>query len=386
MNNFYYFNPTKILFGKGMIARIRPELRDVNRVLVLYGQGSIQRNGVFQQVKDALGDIFCVGFGGIEPNPEYDTCLQAIDVAHGHEIDFILAVGGGSVIDAAKFIALSYYSEEKEPWRIVTKEATAPVKVLPFGCIQTLPASGSEMNNAFVLSRRSRRSKLSFSAITLYPRFSVLDPDTTRTLSHQQTALGMVDMYVHVLEQYVTYPAQAPLQDRQAEAVLATLVEVAEPLLRHPDNYDLRSVVMWCGAQAANGMLSRGVPTDWATHVIGHELTALFDITHAQTLAIVLGGVFRHQLEQKKTKLAQYGRRIWGLSGSEESVARESIDRTEEFFERLGVLTLFSAINLDAQTVVRAVREKCAAKTFQCFGEHGNIDLDAIEAILMSRA
>ena len=385
MNNFYCYNPTKILFGKGMIARIGNEIKDVQRVMVLYGQGSIRRNGVYDQVVNALGHTPFVEFGGIECNPEYETCMAAVELAKRHGVDFILAAGGGSVIDAAKFIALACCFDGDDPWKIITGEVPAPLRALPIGSIQTLPASGSEMNNAFVLSRRSMQSKLSYSAMCLYPRFSVLDPETALTLSRTQAALGLVDIFVHVLEQYITYPVHAPLQDRQAEAILHTVAEVGPALLERLDDYDLWSSVMWCGAQAVNGTLSRGVPTDWSTHMIGHEVTALYDIPHAQTLAIVLGGVYRHQIEGKQEKLAQYGRRIWGLSGSDVSVARASIDKTEAFFEGLGVPTRFSSLELDGEAVARSVRSNLAARNFKPAGERQAVDLDSVEAILMSR-
>ena len=386
MNNFYSYNPTKILFGKGMIERIGTELRDAERIMLLYGHGSIRRNGVYDQVRAAVGDVSCVDFGGIGPNPEYETCLNAVELARREGVDFILAVGGGSVIDAAKFVALACCSDEDEPWRIVTGTAPMPAHTLPVGCIQTLPASGSEMNNAFVLSRRAEYSKMAFCNIALYPRFSVLDPETTMSLSRQQTALGIIDMTVHVLEQYITYPVFAPLQHRQAEALLSTLIQVGEPLLQRLNDYDLRSAVMWCGAQATNGMISRGVPTDWSTHTIGHELTAMLDIPHAQTLALVLGGLYRHQIEPKRAMLAQYGRRVWGLSGSEEAIAEASIDQTDAFFERLGVPTRFGALGLDARAVSDALLRHLEARDFKPIGEHRAIDLAAVKAILMSRA
>lgn len=387
MNNFYCYNPTKILFGRGMIARIGLEMQDASRVLVLHGGGSIRRNGVYYQLREVLGTIPCVEFGGIEPNPEYETCLEAVALARRHGVDFIVAAGGGSVIDAAKFVALAFHHEGDDPWRLVTRELPPPARVLPFGCIQTAPGSGSEMNAAFVLSRRSSCSKLSFQDIRLYPRFGVLDPDAMLTLSTRQLALGMVDIFVHVIEQYATFPAAAPLQDRQAEAVLKTVAETARPLLARPGDYDLRATIMWCGAQALNGLLSRGVPGDWATHAIGHELTALYGLPHAQTLAIVLGGMLRHRLAAKKEKLAQFGRRIWELAGSDEAVAAASIERTEDFFERLGVPTRFSAVGLDGEAVACAVRARFAQQSsFQNLGEHRDIDLDAVEAILRSRA
>jgi len=385
MISFYCYNPTKILFGQGMVARIGAELKGCRRVLVLHGQGSARRNGALDQAVAALGDLPCVTFGGIEPNPEYETCLAAIDLARAEGVDFVLAIGGGSVADAAKFIALAHAYAGDDPWDLLSG-APAPATVLPVGCIQTLSATGSEMNNAFVLSRRALRQKLSYSAISLYPRFSVLDPTFTLTLPAWQTALGLVDMFVHVLEQYVTYPAAAPLQDRQAEAILATVAEVAPALLAKPDDLDLRATAMWCGAQAVSGLISRGVPTDWTTHAIGHELTALYDLPHAQTLALVLGGVYRHRLVAKQQKLAQYGRRIWSLAGSDEAVAVAAIARTEAFFESLGVPTRFAAVGLSAPEVAAAVRSQFGQRPFSPLGERRDIDLDAVEAILRAQA
>lgn len=386
MNNFYCYNPTKILFGRKMIERIPAEISEFQRVLLLYGQGSIKTNGVYDQAIAALKDHDVFEFGGIEANPEYETCLQAIDHARKNGVDFILAVGGGSVIDAAKFIASAYYFEGEMPWQIITREAPPPARMLPFGCIQTLPATGSEMNNAFVLSRRQTRSKSSFFHIGLYPRFSVLDPETTYSLSAHQTALGLVDAFVHVLEQYATFPVGGKLQERQAEAILATLVEIGAPLLADPGNYALRANAMWCATQALNGLINRGLPTDWATHAIGHELTALFDLPHAQTLALVIGGVYRDQLAAKQTRLAQYGRRIWLLDGNDQDVAVQAINATESFFERLGIATRFGKLGLDAGAVAEAVCRQFSASAFQPLGEHRAIDLPAVDRILRAQA
>ncbi|HEY6898295.1 MAG TPA: iron-containing alcohol dehydrogenase [Rhodocyclaceae bacterium] len=387
MNNFYCYNPTKIIFGKDMIARMPNELNGIERILLLYGSGSIKQNGVYDQVIKALAGKTVIEFAGIEPNPEYETCRAAIRLAREKGVDFVLAVGGGSVIDAAKFIALAAHFEGDEPWQIITRAAQPPARTLPLGCVQTLPASGSEMNNAFVLSRRAQCAKLGFFHMALYPRFSILDPQATFTLSKQQTALGMVDMFVHVLEQYITYPSASPLQARQAEAILAAVAETAEPLLNDLNNYDLRATIMWCGTQAVNGLINRGVPTDWATHAIGHELTALYDLPHAQTLALVLGGTYRHQLANKQACLAQYGRRVWQLTGSDEQVAAAAIAATEAFFERLGVATRLSAVGLKGEEVAEAVCAKfAAAGNFQNLGERQAIDLDAVGEILRMQA
>jgi len=386
VNNFYCYNPTKILFGKKMIERMPAEVADASRILLIYGQGSIKTNGVYDQVRTALAGKQVFEFGGIEANPEYETCLQAIKLARENQVDFILAVGGGSVIDAAKFIALAVHFDGDEPWQILTREAAVPGQILPVGCVLTLPATGSEMNNAFVLSRRQIKSKLAFFHITLYPRFSILDPEATYSLSPRQTALGLVDIFVHVLEQYATYAVAAPLQERQAEAILSTVVEIAEPLLADPTNYDLRASAMWCAAQALNGLINRGLPTDWATHGIGHELTALFDLPHAQTLALVLGGVYRDQLANKQARLAQYGRRVWQLSGDDAEVAAKSIEATEAFFERIGIATRFGRVGLDAGMVAGAVCEQLAKGDFQNLGEHRNIDLPAVDRIIRAQA
>ena len=386
MNNFYCYNPTKILFGKKMIERMPAELAGASRILLVYGQGSIKANGIYDQVTAALAGKQVCEFGGIEANPEYETCLQAIKLARESQVDFILAVGGGSVIDAAKFIALAAHFDGAEPWQMLTREADVPGEILPVGCILTLPATSSEMNNAFVLSRRQIKSKLAFFHIALYPRFSILDPEATYSLSPRQTALGLVDMFVHVLEQYATYSVAAPLQERQAEAILSTVVEIAEPLLADPHNYDLRASAMWCAAQALNSTINRGLPTDWATHGIGHELTALFDLPHAQTLTLVLGGVYRDQLANKQARLAQYGRRVWQLAGDDAEVAAKSIDVTEAFFERLGIATRFGKIGLDAGMVAEAVCGQFARSAFQNLGEHRNIDIPAVDRIIRAQA
>lgn len=386
MNNFWCYNPTKIIFGKGMISRIGNEIPDASRVLLMCGRESVRRNGVFDQLESVLAGRVVAEFSGVEPNPEYETCLAAIRLARESEADFVVAAGGGSVIDAAKFVSLALHHEGDEPWRLLTGEAQPPSRVVPLGCIQTLPASGSEMNNALVLSRRALGRKLSFSHIGLYPRFSVLDPEVMRSLTPDQMALGIVDMFVHVLEQYVTYPAGGYLQDRQAEALLLTIVESARIAIANPDDYDRRAAIMWCGAQAANGLISRGVPVDWATHAIGHELTAAFDLSHAQTLAVLLGGVYRAELSRKWEKLAQLGRRVFNLSGLDSEVAKRSIDCIDDFFESLGVRTRLESLGLDAMVVSDRIVERWQDAGFLNLGEHKTIDLDAVRQIVLSRA
>ena len=387
MNNFYFYNPTKVLFGREMLPGMNKEMSGYKKILFLYGRGSIKKNGVYEKVLKVLEDnnFKYAEFGDVEPNPDYATCMKAVEFARQNGVDFILAAGGGSVMDAAKFIAISYYCEGLDPWLVVTQKTAPPPKALPVGCVVTAPGTGSQTNGALVLSRREVKQKAAFSHISLYPKFSVLEPDFTFSLPPHQTALGIVDTTVHVLEQYVTYPTYSPLQDRQAEAILSTLIEAGKPVLERPDDYDLRSTIMWCSSQALNGVLSRGTVCDWATHEIGHLLTAIWDIPHAQTLAIVLGGVYRSQFDHKLTKLAQYGRRVWGLNGSDVEAAKESIDRTESFFEGLGIKTRLSSLGLDAADVVREVRHYLETVDFKNLGEHKNIDAGTVCEILAQR-
>lgn len=383
MIDFYYYNPTKIIFGRKSIEKISKEIPKESRVLFVYGKGSIKKNGVYEQVISALGKRNVHEFSGIDANPEYETCLELIEEISRHRIDFLLAVGGGSVIDATKFASLGVHSTQP-PWNFMTGASAAPQNALPIGCVQTIPGTGSEMNNAFVISRKDTNEKLTGTSFFTYPRFSALDPETTYSLPEKQTANGIVDMFVHVLEQYITYPTGAILQERQAEALLLSIKQLGEQILKTPEDYNLRANIMWCAVHAANGTLSRGVPTDWATHNIGHVLTALYSMDHARTLAIILGGVWRALIDEKKDKLAQYGRRIWGLKGDTDAVALKSIEKTESFFTLMGLDTRFSDYDLDAQEVsdrVCAVFEKSA----MTLGEHKNIDIKKIHEIILSR-
>lgn len=292
MNNFTYCNPVKIVFGKGTIAGLPELLPADGTVLLLYGGGSIKRNGVYDQVTRALHGKSWMEFGGIEPNPLHETCRQAITLARKERIGFLLAVGGGSVLDATKYIAAGC-KYDGDPWDILSKGAEVK-SALPLGCVLTLPATGSEMNDAAVISRASTREKLCFISPKVMPQFSILDPETTFSLPRRQTVNGIVDAYVHVTEQYVASPCNAPLQDRQAEAVLLTLVEEAPKILVKPSDYDVRANLMWAATNALNGLIGCGVPQDWATHMIGHELTAFYGIDHAPSLAVVLPSLWRH--------------------------------------------------------------------------------------------
>ena len=386
MQNFSYFNPTRILFGKGQIASIAGHIPAGSKVLVTYGGGSIFKNGIYLQVVTALKDFECIEFGGIEPNPRYETLMQAVEIARREGVDFILAVGGGSVADGSKFIAAAAKFGGADPWDLLAKHA--PVKAaLPLGVVLTLPATGSESNTFAVISRDSTGEKLGFGSEHCYPAFAVLDPEATFSLPVRQVANGIVDAFVHTMEQYMTYPANAPLQDRFAEGILHTLIEQGPLALTRPDDYEVRANVMWSATMALNGLIGCGVPQDWATHMIGHEITAEFGLDHAQTLAVVLPGVLRSQREVKRGKLLQYAERIWGLSGGDEEARIDAaIDRTEAFFESLGVKTRLSGYGVEGTEAAPVkISTRLRSHGFAQLGEHGRITPEVVESILAER-
>lgn len=282
MQNFTFQNPTKILFGKGQIAHIDQEIPAGAKVLLTYGGGSIKRNGVYDQVKQALNGRPVLEFGDIEPNPRLETLLRAVEQVRAANVEFLLAVGGGSVLDGTKFIAAASCFAG-DPWDIVARGAAVDHAV-PLGAVLTLPATGSEMNPFAVITKWATREKLPFSSPLVYPRFSVLDPETSFTLPPRQISNGIVDAFVHTMEQYMTYPAAAPLQDRMAESILRTLIEEGPKTLANPGDYESRANVMWCATMALNGLIAVGVPQDWATHMIGHELTALHNVDHGKSV------------------------------------------------------------------------------------------------------
>lgn len=379
MNNFIYHNPVKIVFGKGEIARLSELIPSNKKILMTYGGGSIKRNGVYDQVKKALKNYVMLEFGGIEPNPRYETLMKAVDVCKKENVDFLLSVGGGSVLDGTKFIALAVKYKNGDPWDILAKRAPAN-EALPIGCVLTLPATGSEMNMFSVISRDSTQEKLAFANPLVYPQFSILDPETTFTLDAEQTANGIVDAYAHVMEQYMTYPVYAPLQDRQSEAILMTLIEEGPKVLENPTDYNCRAAIMWCATQALNGLIACGVPQDWTTHMIGHELTAFYGLAHARTLAIVMPGVLRHQINNKKEKLLQYGKRIWGINPTEQNAAEKAIEKTEQFFRSIGFKTKLSENGIGKEKF-EEIADRFRVRGIK-LGEHQNIGPEQIKEIL----
>jgi len=385
MENFTYHNPVKLVFGKGSIAQLTKLIPLGANVLVTYGGGSIKKNGVWEQVQKALVNHAFHEFGGIEANPKYETLMKAVEICKAQKIDFLLSVGGGSVLDGTKFIAAAVNFGEGDPWTILSANARIGT-VLPIGCVLTLPATGSEMNGNSVVSRNSTHEKLAFWSEKVYPQFSVLDPETTYSLPERQTTNGVVDAFVHVMEQYLTYPANGPLQDRQAEAILSTLLEEGPKALKNPKDYQVRANIMWCATQALNGIIGCGVPGDWSSHGIGHELTAFYGIDHAQSLAVVFPGVCHQQLDNKLDKLAQYGHRVWGLNGNPRAVALEAIEKTEEFFAHMGAPTRLSLYNIDAEDAAVKISARLTERGSQKMGERGEIGPEQVAQILRSRA
>lgn len=380
MQNFVFHNPVKILFGKGQIAKLGREIPPEARILVTYGGGSIKANGVYDQVMSALAGRNVREFGGIEPNPRYETLMQAVELVRREGLDFLLSVGGGSVLDGTKFIAAAV-PFEGEPWDILSRGAQVRSAV-PLGSVLTLPATGSEMNAFSVVSREATHEKLSFMSPLVFPRFSVLDPETTFSLPARQIGNGIVDAFVHVTEQYLTYPADAPLQDRMAEAILLTLIEEGPKTVAQPHDYDARANIMWCAAMALNGLIGLGVPQDWASHAIGHELTALHGLDHAQTLAVVLPSLLEVRRESKRAKLLQYAERVWGVSaGDEDARITQAIERTRGFFESVGVPTRLADYGVGAETISQVVKRLAERGPVE-LGERGDLGPQAIQEIL----
>lgn len=358
MLNFDFHNPTKIIFGKDRIADIAKLVPIDAKVLILVGGASAEKTGTLGEVRQALGERAHATFSGIEPNPSFDNAMEAVKQVREGGFTFLLAVGGGSVIDATKFIAAAALFEG-DPWEILMSWGGKVTQALPFGTVLTLPATGSEMNNGGVITRRDISAKRPFRSDKVFPLFSVLDPTKTYTLPMSQIANGVVDAFVHTVEQYLTYPAKASVQDRFAEGLLQTLTEVGPRLLSATEPvYEDRANLMWTATLALNGLIGAGVPQDWATHMIGHELTALHNIDHARTLAIVLPSLLQERRVQKHAKLLQYGERVWGITtGTEEERVTAAIEKTRAFFEQMGIPTRLKDYGLGAKDIDAVVSQ-----------------------------
>lgn len=382
MDNFTFHNPTRIHFGRGQISKIDQEIPADARVLLLAGGGSIRKNGVLDQVHKALGQRSVHEFFGVEANPDYDTLMKAVALCRTESVNWILAVGGGSVLDGAKFVAAALLFDG-EPWDILAKQSPV-AKALPLGSVLTLPATGSESNAAAVISRRAIGEKLAFVQPAVFPRFSILDPETTFSLPAVQVANGIADAFTHVMEQYLTYPVNASLQDHFAESVVKVLLEVSGPALKNPQDYDTRANFVWAATWALNTAIGCGVPQDWTTHIIGHEITALHGIDHARTLAVVLPSLMNTQRVQKGAKILQLGARVWGITeGSEDARIDATIAKVRAFYEALGIPTRLSDYKLGADTAAK-VAKRLADRGTTKFGERGDITPAVVEQVLLA--
>ena len=381
MLNFSFQNTTKIHFGEGQIKVLSKAIPKTARVLVTYGGGSIKTNGVYEQLVAALSQHTWFEFSGIEPNPSYATLMQAQDLIVQHDIDFLLAVGGGSVVDGTKFIAAAAMFKGDDPWAIL--EQGLPVKqALPLACVLTLPATGSESNTGAVVTRDG--NKLAFMSPLIRPLFAVLDPAVTLSLSDRQIGNGVVDAFVHTMEQYLTYSVNGKVQDRFAEGLLLTLIEEGPKALVPETSADLdvRGNIMWAASMALNGLIGAGVPQDWSTHMIAHELTGAYKIDHARTLSIVLPAVMKVCAGAKREKLLQYAERIWHLTeGDEDSRISRAIERTEAFFQSMQVPTRLSHIDL-GEAEIDVLIEKLTQHGMVKLGEHKVITPEVSRQIL----
>lgn len=383
MLNFEFKNPTKILFGKGQLSHLPDEIPAGVRLLMIYGVGSIKQNGIYEQVKGYLKGYHLFEFGGIHANPEYEVLLQALEIIKRNKINYILAVGGGSVIDSAKFLAAAAMYEGENLWDMLTYRIKIE-KGLPFGTVLTMPATGSEMNSGAVINRAATREKLPMGhGPALFPQFSVMDPAVIATIPIRQIANGITDAFTHVLEQYMTYPTGALLQDRFCESILQTLIEIAPRIIQDPSDYDTAANYMWCCTMALNGLIQKGVPVDWAVHSMGHELTAMYGIDHARTLAVIMPSHYRYNIHSKQEKLAQYATRVWNITeGDMKQKAIAAIDRTEAFFHSLDIDTHLSAYTPDFAGSAQQISRRFIERGWYGLGERKTLTPADVEKIV----
>lgn len=382
MNNFNFQNPTKIIFGKDQISTLSSEIPANAKVLILYGGGSIKKNGIYEQVISALKDFTVVEFGGIPSNPEYSILLKALRVIKEEKIDFLLAVGGGSVIDGTKFLSSAALFKGDNPWDILTNKKPT-LKGMPFGTVLTLPATGSEMNSGAVITRADIQEKLGMGGPGLFPQFSILDPSVVSSIPQRQLANGLADAFTHVLEQYLTYPIEALIQDRFAEGIMQSLIEVAPKVIGDPSDYKAAANFMWSCTMALNGLIQKGVPTDWAVHAIGHELTALYGIDHARTLAIITANHYTYNFDTKKEKLAQLAERVFNISeGALEEKAKAGIEHINEFYHSLKIDTKLSKYTDEFENTAKTISERFTERGWLGIGEHGKVTPNDVEKIV----
>ena len=382
MENFIFQNPVKLIMGRGMIARLAKEIPSDKRIMITFGGGSVKKNGVYDQVKEALKNHYTVEFWGIEPNPAIETLRKAIALGKEEKVDYLLAVGGGSVIDGTKLISAGLLYDG-DAWDLVLAGRPA-THTVPLSTVLTLPATGSEMNERAVISRESVHEKLNFMSPLVFPKFAILDPQVTYSLPERQVANGIVDSFIHVVEQYLTYPVNAKVQDYFAEGLMKTIVEEGRKVLQNPNDYDIRANLMWAATNALNCWIGQGVPQDWSSHRMGYALTAQFGLDHAQTLAVILPGVMTYMRKEKAAKLIRMGEVIFGITeGSADEKAQKSIEATEDFFHFMGLKTRLSDYGIkeaDLDALVEPI-DRMGWK----LGEYGNINSKVAKEILLLR-
>lgn len=382
MKNFEFYNPVKIIFGKGSVEKLSAQIPQNSKIMLIYGGGSVKKNGVYQQVRDAVSEFDIVEFSGIEPNPNYETCLKCIEKIKSENVNFLLAIGGGSVIDATKFIAAATVFDG-EPWDIMIDDKKV-TSALPFGTVLTLPATGSEMNAGSVITKAATQEKFAFHSKFVFPQFSILDPETTYSLPKIQIANGIADAFIHVMEQYLTTNEDTKIQDYFAEGILKTLIEESKRVFNNLQSYDCRANIMWASTWALNGWIAQGCIEDWATHMIGHELTALHGIDHGQTLAIVLPGVMEVMREEKHDKIIQMGKNVFNIQEEDDNIAIDkTITAVESFFQSLGIMTHLSDYGISDNSISKIVQRFADRKW--ALGEHQNITSEVVKKILNLR-
>ena len=381
MKNFVLYNPTKLIFGENRIEKLPNFIDKESKIMLCFGMGSVKKNGIYNKVVSALKGYNYIEFWGIEPNPKYETLTKAVNLAQENKIDFILAIGGGSVIDGTKFISAAI-NFDGNTWDILQESAKINSAV-PFGTILTLPATGSEMNSGAVISKKSTKQKMIFESELCFPQFSILDISVIKSLPKEQIANGIIDAFVHTTEQYMTYPVDAKIQDRIAEGILTTLISDGKLVYNDVNNIDASKNYMFAATMALNGLISSGVPTDWSIHLIGHELTALHGIDHARTLAIILPSLYRTTINEKLDKLVMYAQNVWQINtGSDIEKANKAIDKTEEFFNSLGVSTHFSDYIKDIDTTINEISNRFEQRNWTKIGEKGIINLNMLKNIM----
>ena len=380
---FQLCNPTDIRFGKGQIAALTSLIPPDARILLLYGGGSIKQNGVHEQVMTALSGFDITEFGGVEVNPIYETLQHAARLGRQKNIDFVLGVGGGSVIDASKFLAVMIATGEEDPWDRLAADGKDVVP-LPNGAVLTLPATGSESNPTSVISSTGRHLKIPFQFQSARPRFAIMDPTTMQSLSRRQLENGVVDSFIHVLEQYLTLAVNAPVQFGYSETLLSVLLEWG-PILVETRSEEACENVMWAANQALNGLIGAGVPQDWSTHMIGHAITALYGIDHARTLTMILPALLRYKKDAKLPMLARFARRVWKIEEADDRLAAElAISKTEDFMRSMSCPVRISDADIDMN--VDALIKHLADADQTSLGESGDIRADDVRSIVAMAA